>query len=95
MSDELLREIVVEADLNDAYDGIVRLLGDAERSGYELRGVTLATGANQGRMATLTLGVPAEADVQLIAARSSRHPAVQRAVAWEAVAPLHEVSAAA
>ena len=43
MSDEDLREVVIEADFNGPYDGIVRLLGDTQCSGYELRAVALTT----------------------------------------------------
>ena len=95
MSDESLREVVIEADLNDAYDGIVRLLGDSERSGYEFRALVLTARSDEVKVARITLGVPASADMQLIAARSSRHPAVRRAVAWEADAHAPQASAAA
>lgn len=95
MSDEQLRDVVIEADLNDSYDGIVRLLGDSERSGYELRGVLLTTRSDGYKVARITLGIPVSADMQLIAARSSRHPAVRRAVVWEAVAHAQQTSAAA
>ena len=94
MSNESLREVVIEADLNDGYDGIVRLLGDSERSGYELRAVALTTRPDDVKVARITLGIPVSADTQLIAARSSRHPAVRRAVAWEALGQTPQVSAA-
>jgi hypothetical protein len=95
MSDEELREVVIEADLNDAYDGVVRLLGDSERSGYELRAVAVTTRTDEVKVARITLGVPVSADTQLIAARSARHPAVRRAVAWDVAAPALPAAAAA
>ncbi|MGA0593974.1 hypothetical protein [Enterovirga sp. CN4-39] len=94
MSDQRLREVVIEADLNEGYDGLVRLLGDSERSGYELRAVAMTTRPDQTKLARITLGIPESADTQLIAARSSRHPAVRRAIAWEALGQTPRVSAA-
>jgi hypothetical protein len=83
MSTEPRREIVIEAELDEAYDGILRILGDSERSGFELRELALAEASQGSRAAIVTLGVPVSADLQLIAARFSRHPAVRRAVARE------------
>jgi hypothetical protein len=83
MSAEPMREITVEAVLNDPYDGAIRILGDAHRFGLELRSMALATKADGVVSLTATLGVPITADVQLIAARLARHPAVRHVeAAW-------------
>jgi hypothetical protein len=81
MSAEPLRETTVEAVLNDPYDGAIRILGDAQRFGFELRSMALATRADGAVSLTATLGVSITADVQLIAARLARHPAVRHAEA--------------
>ena len=77
MSGEPMREVVVSAVVNDAYDGLIRLLGDAQRFGFDLRSSTLATEADGSASVTLTLSVPARLDVELVSARLARHPVVQ------------------
>jgi hypothetical protein len=39
------RNIVVHADVDDAYDGITRLLADAQRLGFDLTGLNLEADA--------------------------------------------------
>jgi hypothetical protein len=80
----MMREIVVRAVLNDPYDGAIRLLGDAQRFGFELRSMALEAKADGTASATVTFHVPTSIDVQLVAARLSRHPAVQRTEAVDA-----------
>ena len=77
MSAEPMQEIVVEAVLNDGYDGAIRLLGDAQRFGFELRSFALAARADGTASSIITLTVPISADAQLVATRLSRHPAMQ------------------
>ena len=76
MSAEPMREIVVQAALDDHYDGVIRLLGDAQRFGFELRGLTLGAKLNGIASARITLGVSTAIDAPLVAARLARHPAV-------------------
>ena len=66
-----------ERVVNDAYDGLIRLLGDAQRFGFALRASTLSAEVDGSASVTLTLSVPARLDVQLVAARLARHPVVQ------------------
>jgi hypothetical protein len=73
-----MREIVVEAVFNDPYDGAIRVLGDAQRSGFELLSLALAARASGIASATMPLRVPISFDAQLAAARLARHPAVQQ-----------------
>jgi hypothetical protein len=77
MSAEAMREITVEAVLNDPYDGAIRILGDAQRVGFELRSMALVTRADGVVSLTAILGVPITADVRLIATRLARHPAAR------------------
>ena len=58
MSVDLMREIVVEAVLNDPYDGAIRLLGDAQRFGFELQSLMLTARPAGMASATITLRVP-------------------------------------
>jgi hypothetical protein len=82
MAAELIREIVIEAVLNEPYDGASRLLGDAQRFGFELRTFALAVGTNGTASVTITLGVSTSIDAQVVTARLARHPAVQRMDVW-------------
>ena len=77
MSREPMREVVVQTALNDAYDGVIRLLNDAQRSGFELRAMTLEVDGDETASATLTLSIPACVDAQLLVARLARHPTVR------------------
>jgi hypothetical protein len=72
-----MREVVVDAVIHDPYDGLMRLLGDAQRFGFELRAVTLAE-VDGVMSAAMTLSVPTRIDAQFVAARLARHPVVQR-----------------
>ena len=76
MAGEPMREVVVNAVVTDAYDGLIRLLGDAQRFGFALRASTLSAEGDGSASVTLTLSVSARLDVQLVAARLARHPVV-------------------
>jgi hypothetical protein len=81
---EQMRKITIEAVLNDPYDGAIRILGDAQRFGFELQSMSLTTNADAVVSLTAIFGVPITADVQLIAARLARHPAVRHVEAARA-----------
>ena len=53
-----MRELVVKAVVNDPYDGLIRLLGDAQRFGFELGASMLETEADGSASVTLALSVP-------------------------------------
>jgi hypothetical protein len=72
-----MREVVVDAIICDPYDGLMRLLSDAQRFGFELRAVKL-TEVDGVISAAMTLFVPTRIDAQFVAARLARHPVVQR-----------------
>ncbi len=77
MRREPMREVFVHATFNDAYDGIIRLLGDAQRFGFEIRALTLATEVQGVASATFMLTVPLGIDDQLVEARLARHPGIR------------------
>ncbi len=76
MSVDPMCEIVVEAALNDPFDGVIRLLGDAHRFGFELRALTVNARPGGIALAVIVLGVRHTMDDRLVAARLARHPAV-------------------
>jgi hypothetical protein len=84
MSAETMREVVVEAILTDAYDGAIRLLGDAQRFGFGLLSLALVTKDDGTASVTLSFLVPTSVEAQLVATRLARHPAVWRVEAASA-----------
>ena len=76
MAGEPVQEVVVNAVVTDAYDGLIRLLGDAQRFGFALRASTLSAEGDGSASVTLMLTVPARLEVQLVA-RLARHPVVR------------------
>ena len=76
MPAELMRDLTVHATLNDAFDGVIRVLGDALRFGTALRTLTLVAEPDGTAAATIGLSVPARIDGHLLAARFARHPVV-------------------
>lgn len=87
MPAEPMRDLVVQATLEDAFDGIIRLLGDALRFGTALRSLTVVTEVDGSAVARLALSVPAAIDASLLAARLARHPAVRDVDAQESDDP--------
>jgi hypothetical protein len=81
MSEELRREVVVQATVADAYDGVIRLLSDAQRFGLELITFNLTSDDSGIAAACISLLVPAQVDADLLAARLARHPTVRTIVA--------------
>jgi hypothetical protein len=91
---------VFRARLNEAYDGAIRLLIDAQRFGLGLSAMALETAANGEVEVMLTLEVPQGGSAAVVAERLMRHPVVRqvevlpppaandedgvRAMAWEA-----------
>jgi ribosomal protein S12 methylthiotransferase accessory factor YcaO len=81
MLEEPRREVVVHATVADAYDGVIRLLSDAQRFGLELRTLNLTSEDNGIAVACISLLVPAQVDTNLLAARFARHSTVRTVAA--------------
>jgi hypothetical protein len=69
---------VFRARLNEAYDGAIRLLIDAQRFGLGLAAMTLGTSASGEVEVVLTLEVPEGGSTAVIAERLMRHPVVRQ-----------------
>ena len=78
MAGQKTREVLVYASVEDAYDGTVRLLADAQRFGLGLGAMSLEANEEGGSILTLTLGVPEHVDDRLLASRFARHPGVSQ-----------------
>ena len=88
----------VQAVVDDAYDGVIRLLNDVQRFGYGLLEMTVAQ-AEDLMSISMTLAPPAHADARLLAARLGRHLTVVRVEARDTLTaeppcPCHEAHAA-
>jgi hypothetical protein len=96
MAGRKTREVLVYASVEDAYDGTVRLLADAQRFGLGLGAMSLESNEEGGSVLTLTLKVPEHVDDRLLASRFARHPGVSRVALgsraidpeWEELEPL-------
>jgi hypothetical protein len=76
MCESKMRRVVINAAFSDAYDGLIRLVGDAQRFGLELRALTLSAPAGKPAIAELTLFIPVSLSADLLVSRLARHPAV-------------------
>jgi hypothetical protein len=62
--------------VDDPFDGVMRIIGDAQRFGFALEQASLeADGVNRWAL-LLTLTVPSDTDDSLLVARFGRHPTV-------------------
>lgn len=89
------QRIVFRARLNEAYDGAIRLLIDAQRFGLGLNAMTLETSAGGEVTAVLTLDVPQGGSATVIAERLMRHPVVRQVDVLPPSAANDEVDACA
>jgi hypothetical protein len=69
--------VTVRITLADAYDGILRVLIDAQRLGLELVALDLQPG-QKARCMTMTVSSAARIDGRRLVIRFARHPAVAR-----------------
>lgn len=89
------QRIVFRARLNEAYDGAIRLLIDAQRFGLGLNAMALETSAGGEVTAVLTLDVPQGGSAAVIAERLMRHPVVRQVGVLPPPAANDEVDACA
>ena len=75
-----LKKAVISAFMDDAYDGVVRLLCDAQRFGFVLETLSVERGDNGGSNVVVTFAVPAAMDGDVIVARLSRHLSIKGVV---------------
>jgi hypothetical protein len=60
----------------DAFDGAVRLLGDAQRFGFRIRAFHLDVLEDECASISMMIAVPPETDASQIRSRLGRHPNV-------------------
>jgi hypothetical protein len=73
-----MRHTRIEAIFNDAYDGIIRLMTDAQRFGLHQEALNVSRDSLDNYVASLRLALPDEmVDADLVA-RFARHPAIRR-----------------
>jgi hypothetical protein len=68
--------IALSVVVADAFDGAVRLLGDAQRFGFRIRAFHADALEGDGASIRITLGVPPKTDASQICWRLSRHATV-------------------
>lgn len=69
--------VEVSALITDPYDGLIRLLNDAQRFGLAIVGMTVEEQC-QDSSVRLILGAASGADLGTLEARLARHPCVRR-----------------
>ncbi|WP_191058261.1 hypothetical protein [Geminicoccus harenae] len=67
----------VQAILTDAYDGMIRVLNDAQRFGLELVATVLEEAGSEARL-RLVLTTAAPVTPEVLRARLARHPCVRQ-----------------
>ena len=77
----------VLATITDPFDGLIRMLGDAQRFGLGLEGVELEPKRDGRWAASLRLFVPVGTDGDSLRDRLARHPSVLRVAVAQASEP--------
>ena len=80
MSAGTMRSVKFRAVVDDPYDGLMRMVGDAQRFGFALEQVALEGDGVDRWAVLLALRIPHETDDSCIIARFLRHPAVHSTV---------------
>ena len=73
-----MRHVRIEAVFDDAYDGIIRLLVDAQRFGLHLQALDVSRDSLDNCLASLRLALPDQTVEADLVARFARHPAIRR-----------------
>ena len=79
MPEQPLKPVVVHAIIDNAYDGVIRFLADAQRIGLLLDQLQVVFVAENTATLSAILSVPDEMDIEHLALRFARHPTVRSA----------------
>jgi hypothetical protein len=79
MPEQLHKPIVVHAIVDNAYDGVIRFLADAQRIGLILDHLQVVSAADSTTTLDAVMSVPAGMDTENLAVRFARHPTVRSA----------------
>jgi predicted amidohydrolase YtcJ len=78
MPEQPLKPVVVHAIIDNAYDGVIRFLADAQRIGLVFEHLQVVSADNAVTLKA-AMSVPAEMDIEPLAVRLTRHPTVRSA----------------
>jgi hypothetical protein len=76
VAESLMRSADIRVLVDDPFDGLMRIIGDAQRFGFGMEQASLAAESVNRWAVLLTLTVPSDTDDSLLVARFARHPAV-------------------
>ena len=79
MPEHPYKPVVVHAIIDNAYDGVIRFLADAQRIGLILDHLQVVSAAENTATLSAAMSVPVEMDVGHLAMRFARHPTVRSA----------------
>ena len=79
MPERSLKPVVVHAIIDNAYDGVIRFLADAQRIGLILDHLQVVSAAESTATLNAVMSVPVEMNIAHLAARFARHPTVRSA----------------
>ena len=79
MPEHPLKPVVVHAIIDNAYDGVIRFLADAQRIGLILDHLQVVSAAESSATLNAVMSVPVGMDIEHMALRFARHPAVRSA----------------
>ena len=75
--------IHIDASVNDAFDGLLRLIVDAQRFGFSLIDLATVRSADASASIRMTIDAGPATDCTLVASRFSRHPVIKTLTAIE------------
>ena len=79
MPEQSLKPVVVHAIVDNAYDGVIRFLADAQRIGLILNHLQVVSAAESTATLNAVMSVPVGMDIEHLALRFARHPTVRSA----------------
>jgi predicted amidohydrolase YtcJ len=79
MPEQPLKPVVVHAIIDNAYDGVIRFLADAQRIGLILDHLQVVSAAEDTATLNAVMSVPVGMDIGHLAVRFARHPSVRSA----------------
>ncbi len=79
MPQQPLKPVVVHAIIDNAYDGVIRFMADAQRIGLILEHLQVVSAAESTATLNAVMSMPVGMDIEHLAVRFARHPTVRSA----------------